>query len=265
MLKNRLIPCLFLKHGLLVRSQEFKFHQDLGNPIHQVERYNSWCVDELIYIDISPEGSYDLRRDDMKIKSVPDILDIITAVSKTCFMPLTFGGRIRTIEDIRERVKRGADKVTINTKAIEDPKFITESSEIFGSQCIVISIDVKKKEDESYEVYSHRGKKPTGMCPVEWAQKAENLGAGEIFLNSINRDGTGEGYDIELVKSVAEAVSIPLIACGGVGNYEDFVAVIKDGKADAAAAGNIFNFREHSTILAKKHMYDRGLNVRKVG
>ena len=237
-------------------------HQYLGNPINQVERFNSWCVDELIYIDISPSEEYDLRRDDHKIKNAPNLLEIITSVSKKCFMPLTFGGRIRTIEHIRERVKLGADKVTINTAAIENPNFITKSSEIFGNQCIIVSIDVKKKDDGSYEVYSHLGKKPTGMNPVEWALKAENLGAGEIFLNSIDRDGTAEGYDIELVKSVAEKVSIPLIACGGAGDYEDFVTVINEGKADAVAAGNIFNFKELSTVLAKKHMHKRGMNVR---
>ncbi|MFH2106793.1 MAG: imidazole glycerol phosphate synthase cyclase subunit [Candidatus Micrarchaeota archaeon] len=262
MLKNRLIPCLFLKNGLIVRSEKFEYHQYLGNPIHQVERYNSWCVDELIYIDISPEEKYDLRRDDMKVKNVPNLLDIITEVSKKCFMPLTFGGRIRTIEDIRERTKRGADKVTINTMALESPSFITKSSEIFGSQCIVVSIDVKKGDDGSYEVYSHGGKKATGKGPVEWAMKVEDLGAGEVFLNSIDRDGIGEGYDTDLVRSVAEVISIPLIACGGAGDYEDFVTVINEGKADAAAAGNIFNFKEHSTMLAKKHMHNRGMNVR---
>lgn len=262
MLKKRLIPCLFLKNGLTVRSEGFEYHQYLGNPYNQVERYSSWSVDELIYIDISPDEKPDLRRDDMKAKNIPTMLELITEISKKCFMPLTFGGRIRTIDDISERVKRGADKVTINTKAIEEPSFITKSSDIFGSQCIIVSIDVRKKEDGSYEVYSHRGTKPTGKNPAEWAAKAEELGAGEIFLNSIDRDGTGKGYDLELVRNVAESISIPLIACGGAGDYDDFVKVITEGKADAAAAGNIFNFKEHSTILAKERMYEKGLPVR---
>ncbi len=262
MLKKRLIPCLFLKNGLVVRSQNFEYHQYFGNPYNQVERYSSWAVDELIYIDISRDEKLDLRRDDMKAKNIPTFLDLITEISKKCFMPLTFGGKIRTIDDIFQRVKHGADKVTINTKAIEEPSFITKSSDIFGSQCIIVSIDVRKKEDGSYEVYSHNGTKPTGKDPAEWAAKAEELGAGEIFLNSIDRDGSGEGYDLELVRKVAESITIPLIACGGAGDYDDFAKVIIEGKADAAAAGNIFNFREHSTVLAKERMYEKGIPVR---
>tara|TARA_Y100000034_G_C6857265_1_gene389759 strand:+ start:621 stop:1412 length:792 start_codon:yes stop_codon:yes gene_type:complete len=261
MLKKRLIPCLFLKNGLLVRSEQFKYHQNFGNPTNQVERYNDWSVDELIYIDITKEGEYDLRRDDLKSKVENDILSIISSVSKKCFVPLTFGGGIRTIEDIRNRLKHGADKITINTIAIEKPEFITESSKIFGSQCIVVSVDVKKNGDK-YKVFSHYGTKSTGMNPVEWARKVEELGAGEIFLNSIDRDGTSEGYDLELIKSVSEAINIPVIACGGVGQFEDFAKGIKEGKADAVAAGNIFNFTEHSTIYAKKAMKEAGINIR---
>ena len=261
MLKKRLIPCLFLKNGFLVRSEKFKYHQILGNPIHQVERYNDWAVDELIYIDISREDQYIGRRD-TKFKTSSNILNIIVDVSKKCFLPLTFGGRIRTIQDIRERLKNGADKITINTIAIENPEFITESSNIFGSQCIVVSVDVKKKENGEYEVFSQWGTKGTGLHPVTWAKKVEKLGAGEIFLNSIDRDGTGEGYDLELIRSVSEATKIPVIACGGVGKFEDFIDGIKKGKASAVAAGNIFNFTEVSTITAKKNMKNAGIDVR---
>ncbi len=261
MLKKRLIPCLFLMNGLIVRSEKFEFHQILGNPIHQVERYNDWSVDELIYIDISRDNNYDLRRDDMKVKDQKEILDILSEISKKCFIPLTFGGKIRTIEDIKLRLQKGADKVIINTKAIEDPSFISKASKIFGSQCIVLSIDVKKIEGK-YEVYKKFGQESTKMDPIEWATKGEDLGAGEIFLNSIDKDGTGEGYDLELIKKVAEAVNIPVIACGGVGKFEDFVKGIKEGNASAVAAGNIFNFTEISTINAKKLMKENNIDVR---
>ena len=262
MLKKRLIPCLFLMNGLIVRSEKFEFHQILGNPIHQVERYSDWSVDELIYIDISREDFYDLRRDDMKIKSRDNLLGIISEISKKCFIPLTFGGKIRTIEDIRQRIRHGADKVTINTIAIENPEFITEAAKIFGSQCIVVSIDVKKNSKNEYEVYKKFGEIPTGMNPVEWAKKVEELGAGEIFLNSIDKDGTGMGYDLDLIKMVSEATNIPIIACGGVGKFEDFVEGINLGKASAVAAGNIFNFTEISTINSKKLMKKNGIDVR---
>src|SRR3989344_1303979 len=238
MLKKRLIPCLFLKNGHLIRSEKFQYHQLLGDPIHQVERINSWSADELIYIDISDEEYYDLRRDDMKNKSINNLYDIILEVAKTCFIPLTIGGNIRTIEDIRERLKRGADKVVINTKAIENPEFILNSAEIFGSQCIVIGIDVKINNKKEYEVYSNHGKKSTGKNPLEWAKEVEKLGAGEIFLNSIDRDGTAQGYDLKLIKIIAEGVKIPVIACGGVGIFEHFVDCIIKGKAGAVAAGN---------------------------
>lgn len=262
MLKVRLIPCLFLMNGLLVRSEKFNLHQNLGNPIHQLERYNDWYVDELIYIDISRKGDYDFGRYDTKVKIKTNILDILSEISKKCFVPLTFGGRIRTIEDIRERLKRGADKITINTIAIDKPEFIKEAAETFGSQCIVVSIDVKINEEGVYEVYKEFGTKPTGMYPIDWAKKVEELGAGEIFLNSIDRDGTGDGYDINLIRMISESVRIPVIACGGVGKFEDFVDGVKLGKASAVAAGNIFNFTEISTINAKKLMRDNEIEVR---
>lgn len=264
MLKKRLIPCLFLKNGHLIRSEKFQYHQLLGDPIHQVERINSWSADELIYIDISDEEYYDLRRDDMKNKSINNLYDIISEVAKTCFIPLTIGGNIKTIEEIRERLKRGADKVVINTKAIENPEFISKSAEIFGSQCIVVGIDVKINNKKEYEVYGDHGKKATGKDPLEWAKEIEKLGAGEIFLNSIDRDGTAQGYDLKLVKMISEGVKIPIIACGGVGIFEHFVDGIIEGKASAVAAGNIFNYTENSVIRAKKILQQAGIDIRPI-
>ena len=264
MLKKRLIPCLFLKNGHLVRSEKFKYHQLLGDPIHQVDRINSWSADELIYVDISDEENYDLRRDDMKIKSMPDIYEILSHVSKTCFIPLTFGGNIKTIQDIRERLKRGADKVLINTIAFQNPEIITESANKFGSQSIVVGIDAKLNKNNEHEVYIQHGKKNTGMKVVEWAKEAEKRGAGEIFLNSIDRDGTAEGYDLDLIKIVTESVNIPVIVCGGVGTFEHLAAGITVGNASAVAAGNIFNFTENSVIKAKKTLIEHNLDIRPI-
>ena len=264
MLKKRLIPCLFMKNGHLVRSEKFLYHQLLGNPIAQVERINSWSADELIYIDISEDDYYDLRRDDQKIKNIYSIYDIIEKVSKTCFIPLTFGGNIKTTEDIKQLLKRGADKVLINTIAFDNKNFIADSVKMFGSQCIIVGIDVKVNSKKEYEVYVEHGKKATGLNPVEWAKEVERQGAGEIFINSIDRDGTAEGYDIKLIKMITGAVSIPVIACGGVGVFEHFIDGINQGQAAAVAAGNIVTFTENSVIQAKKVLENSGIDVRHI-
>lgn len=262
MLKKRLIPCLFLKNGFLVRSEQFNTHQLLGNALHQVERFNAWNVDELIYIDISDDADYNIGRQDMKVKGDDDLLAILEKIAKTCFMPLTFGGKIRTMQDIQARLSRGADKVTINTIALENPEFITEAAHYFGSQAIIVSIDVKQHTDGRYEVFTGHGKRATGWHPVAWAQEAEQRGAGEIFLNSIDRDGMANGYDVDLIRAVSEAVSIPVIACGGVGRFEHFAPGILDGEADAVAAGNIFHFTELSAKQARKALIKSGVNIR---
>jgi imidazole glycerol-phosphate synthase subunit HisF len=264
MVKIRLIPCLLLKNGLIVRSEKFTYHQIIGDPTTQVERYNTWRVDELIYLDISRDDDYDVRRSDAKIATAASrtVSEIIAVVSKVCFMPLTFGGRVRSLEDIRERLSSGADKVTINTLAIEQPGFITDSARRFGSQCIVVSIDAKRHEDGRHEVFTNGGQLATGLDPVAWAREAERLGAGEIFLNSIDRDGTGRGYDLELVRRVSDAVGIPVIVCGGVGKFQDFTAGAVEGRAAAVAAANIFHFTEMSYKNAKKAMVKAGVNVR---
>jgi cyclase len=262
-LKTRLIPCLLLMNGLLVRSEEFKFHQVTGNPIHQVERLNAWAIDELIYIDITREGAHDLRRDDQKVKAMADLLDIIDEVSRTCFVPLTFGGGIRTVEDVRLRLAHGADKVTINTAAAERPAFIEEAAGVFGSQAIIVSIDAKQR-DGGWEVMTRWGKHASGLDVVEWAREAESRGAGEIFLNSVDRDGLGSGYDLRLIEAVSEATTIPVIACGGVGRFKHLAAGVEAG-ASAVSAANIFHFTEHSTQRAKKALNEAGVPVRMAG
>ena len=262
MLKHRLIPVLLLQNGLLVRSELFKIHQIIGNPIHEVERFNEWNVDELIYLDIGRDETYDLRRDDHKIKSMGDPLTILDMVSKTCFMPLTWGGRITTVEQMSQLFSRGADKITINSEAVRNPDLITEGARVFGSQAIVVSIDVLRGEDDgATEVLIDGGRTRTGLKPEEWARQAEDRGAGEILLQSIDRDGTGSGYDVDLISEVASATSIPVIACSGVGMYEQYAAGIRAG-ASAVAAANIWHFKELSDRGGKRALARAGVEVR---
>jgi cyclase len=221
-----------------------------GRPRFTLERFIDWDVDEIVFLDMSATPEERIA-----------MLDVISAFSRKCFIPLTIGGGIKTTKDIKEVLRAGADKVCINTSAVHNPEFITKASEMFGVQCIVVSIDVKRTE-KGYEVITACGKEATGMDPVEWAKKAEELGAGEIFLTSIDMDGSKQGYDIELIRNVSDAVSIPVIACGGVGCMEDFVKGIKDGHASAVSASNIFHYTEHSTIKAKATMRNAGIDVR---
>jgi len=261
LLKKRLIPVLLLQNGLLVRSELFRIHQIIGNPIYEAKRFNEWNVDELIYLDITREGEYDLRRDDHKVKGLKYPLEILEAVSRTCFMPLTWGGRIRTVEDMRIRFSLGADKITINTAAVRNPGIISEAARTFGSQAIVVSMDVKRHPDGSAEVFIEGGRTPTALDPVEWAREAEALGAGEILLQSIDRDGTGEGYDTALIGEVSSAVRIPVIACSGVGRYEHYAEGITAG-AEAVAAANIWHFKEFSDRGGKTALKRAGVEVR---
>ena len=265
MLKNRLIPVLFLRNGYLVRSEGFTLHQNLGNPVAQVERYNAWDVDELIYIDITRDGGHENQRSDLgAIKGgAPQTLEeIIRVVSEKCFMPLTFGGGIRTLDDARRRFELGADKVTINSQALSEPEFITTLAREFGSQAVVVSIDAWRVEGGECKVFTEWGELNTGLVPHVWAHEAQERGAGEILINSIDRDGKANGYDLELVRSVVAATQIPVIACGGVGSYGHFGQVVSEAGAAAAAAGNIFHFKELAYPMAKRYLKKAGLNFR---
>jgi cyclase len=260
-LKTRLIPVLLLQNGLLVRSEQFRIHQILGNPIHEVQRFNQWNVDELVYLDITQEGGYDLRREDQKIKGLAGALEILEEVSRTCFMPLTWGGRIRSLDDMNARFSRGADKIAVNSEAFRNPSLVTQAARAFGSQAVVVGIDARRGHAGGTEVFVDGGRTATGRAPEDWAREVETAGAGEILLQSIDRDGTGRGYDVDLIRSVAEAVRIPVIACGGVGRFEHYADGIRAGAA-AAAAANIWHFKELSDRAGKRALAKAGIEVR---
>jgi len=261
--KLRIIPIILLKNGRVVQSKNFNRHQVLGTPSVIVGRLSNWCADEVIYLDISRDSQYDLNRDDLNFKNNNSILSIIKEVSENCFMPFTVGGGIKTIQDIEDRLAAGADKVSINSQAISDPKYISECARIFGSQCIVVSMDVKKISQSCWEVYANYGKDSTNHSPTELAVKYQEHGAGEILLNSIDKDGAGTGYDLPLVKSVVDAVSIPVIAQGGVGKWEHFQECIDFAKPSAVAAANIFQYTENSYFNANEYLYENSYDVRK--
>lgn len=261
MLKKRLIPLLLLREGILVQSIQFKRYRPVGNPLVAIDYFNTWEVDEIIFLDISPGKKYQIGRKDINLANFQKLEDYTKYISKKCFVPLTVGGGIKKIEDIRILLHAGADKVAINTISHNNPRFISEAAKIFGRQCIVVSIDVKKVGGH-YEVFTQGGKEETRKDPLEWAQYAVNLGAGEILVQSIDQDGTLTGYDIELIKYIASGIDAPLIAASGVGKWEDLVAGITMGHADAVAAGNIFHYTEHSTKHAKSFLRQNGIDVR---
>lgn len=250
MLKTRLIPTLLLKNGRMIKTIKFSKERDVGDPVSAAKIYNAQNVDELVFLDIT--ASKEKRK---------AFFNIIDKVSKECFMPLTVGGGVRNLEDVRWLLLTGADKVIINTAAAEHPNFIDEAAKKFGSQCIVVSIDVKKGIDGKFRVFAESGRQPTGWEAREWAKEVEKLGAGEILLTSIDQDGMMNGYEIGLIKQVAEAVSIPVIASGGAGSLQDLVDVVKAGAA-AMAAASIFHFTDQSPIKARSFMRNAGLNVR---
>jgi imidazoleglycerol phosphate synthase cyclase subunit len=262
---HRLIPVILLKNGLIVRSQLFRIHQTIGNPLHTIRRLSNWNVDELVLLDISTEDFHDMRRDDLQVRYLDNTsLGVLKQIAEISFMPLTVGGRIRSVEDIRARLSAGADKCAINSEAVRSPALIEQGAKAFGAQCIVASIDALRKQDGTHEVFIDGGKTATGLSPAAWAAECQKLGAGEILINSIDRDGSGWGYDLELVRKVTDAVSIPVIACGGVGAYEHFPQAIQQAGASAAAAANIFNFYELSYLYAKKACLDAGVAMRPV-
>ena len=251
MVKNRLIACLLMRHGLIVQSFGFNKYLPIGLPKYPIEFVAKWDVDEIILLDMSATQE----------KLGPNIA-VIEMLSHSCFVPLTVGGGITSIADVRKVIRAGADKVSINVGALERPALISEIAEVFGSQCAVVSIDCRRDSDARYMVYSDSGRKKWDIEACVWALKAQEAGAGEIFLNSIDRDGSRLGYDLELIRSVTSLVSVPVIACGGVGNFSHFSPGVINAGAAAVAAANIFHHVEHSTILAKAHLHRDKVNVR---
>jgi imidazole glycerol-phosphate synthase subunit HisF len=260
MLKHRLIPVVLMRHSQCVQSKLFQRHQILGNPLTIVQRLSDWAADELIFLDISNDASSRQQRTDVNFKSHGDALGMIEDVARRAFMPLTVGGGIRTVRDVADRLERGADKVSLNSAAIEDPGLIENCAREFGSQCIVISIDVRVTNN-SWMVYSWRKRTTIDLDAVEWARKASLLGAGEILLNSVDRDGCGTGYELDLIQDVVSTVPIPVIALGGVGTWDHLGQGLEAG-ASAVAAGNIFHYTENSVMNAKRYVHGAGYNVR---
>ena len=262
MKKKRLIPVLLLKNGWLVQSKSFSTYQNLGNPTTAVTRISEWGSDELIYLDISSDSNYDIRRDDQNYPNRRTFLEIIEDVSSATFMPITVGGKIKSLNDIENRLRLGADKISINKYAIKNPAFINEAAKEFGSQCIVISVDVKKHNSNDL-IYNYDDKNCYDLVLLDYLKKVEDLGAGEILINSVDRDGSGEGYDIGLLNDICENINIPIIACGGVGEWSHFQEALEKTNVDAVSAANIFHYIDQSVYLAKSFLFDKGLNVRK--
>ena len=257
-MKKRLIPCIFLKDGMIIRSENFSTHQIIGNPINQVKRFSDWAVDEIIYIDISKSGNYDNRRDDHMIKTSNNKFELLSEISKNIFVPLSFGGGIRTLEDIQNVLQQGADKVVLNTGLYLDKSLLTKAKEQFGSQALVACVDYK---DDI--VYFKHGKIASEYSVKEWCLELEDKGIGEILLNNISRDGKGNGYDLDIISLIVNTVDVPVIALGGAGDYFDFSECFLEANPSAVAAGNIFHFKEHSYYHAKKSLEVDNINIRK--
>ncbi len=250
MLKRRLIACLLWREGLLVQSVGFEHPNFIGNALTAVDFFNTWAIDEIVLLDVSRDTS-----------SRALFHKHLQELSRRCFVPLAVGGWITSIDEIRQLLKEGADKVVLNTIAHEKPEFVTEAAEMFGNQCIVVSIDAKRTSGGGYQVVTNRGQTPTGKNPKEFAVEMEKRQAGEIFLTSIDQDGTRAGYDLELITQVSNELSIPVIASGGVGQWQHLVDGVNAG-ADAVSAANIWHYMEHSTKKAKDYMKTAGVEVR---
>ena len=253
MLKARVIPCLDVKDGRVVKGVNFVDLRDAGDPVEQARLYDSAGADELCFLDITASHE---KRD--------IILDVVSATAEACFMPLTVGGGVRTLEDIRRLLLAGADKVSINTAAVKDPDFVRLAAEKFGTQCIVVAVDGKRVREspDRFEIFTHGGREPTGLDAIDWARRMADYGAGEILLTSMDRDGTKIGYDLALTRAVADAVTIPVIASGGVGTLDHLVEGVRDGGATAVLAASIFHFGTYSIAEAKTHMAAAGIPVR---
>jgi len=250
MLKNRIIPCLDVKNGRVVKGINFVDLKDAGDPVEQAKIYSDGGADEICFLDITASN-----------ENREIIYDVVKKTSKKCFVPLTVGGGVRSIDDVKKLLNFGADKVSINTAAVQNPEVVVESSKKFGSQCIVVAIDAKKNADK-WEVFTHGGRNKTGIDAIEFAKKMEENGAGELLITSMDRDGTQVGYDIELMSIISSKVNIPIIASGGVGNLDHLVDGIKLGNANAVLAASIFHYGKYSLKQAKEYLDSKGIPVR---
>lgn len=255
MLTKRIIPCLDVKDGRVVKGVNFINLKDAGDAVENAKYYDAQGADELVFLDIT--ASHEKRK---------TTLELARKVAESIFLPFTVGGGISTIDDIRDLLNAGCDKISMNTSAVKRPEFVREASRRFGSQCIVVAIDArcktKTKDRSKWEVFIHGGRTPTGLDAIKWAKKVESLGAGEILLTSMDYDGTKEGYDLELTSRISEAVNIPVIASGGAGTLEHLYDGLTEGKADAVLAASIFHFREHTVREAKEYLSEKGVRVR---
>jgi len=250
-LAKRIIPCLDVTAGRVVKGVNFVELRDAGDPVEIARRYDEQGADELTFLDITATSDgRDL------------ILHIIEAVASQVFIPLTVGGGVRSVDDVRRLLNAGADKISINSSAIANPQMVADAAQKYGSQCIVVAIDAKKSGDGKWEVFTHGGRKPTGLDVVDWARRMEAAGVGEVLLTSMDRDGTRSGFDLELTRAVSEAVSIPVIASGGVGGLQDLADGIKQGQADAVLAASIFHYGQHTVQEAKRFMAQQGIPMR---
>jgi imidazole glycerol-phosphate synthase subunit HisF len=250
MLAKRIIPCLDVNEGRVVKGVRFLELRDAGDPVEIARQYDKEGADELCFLDIT--ASHQQRR---------IILDVVARTAEQVFMPLTVGGGISTLEDIRNLLHAGADKVSINTAAVNRPDFVRQAAEVFGSQCIVVAVDAKRVSDH-WEVFTHGGRNSTGLDAGEWAERMEKFGAGEILLTSMDRDGTKAGYDLALTRAISDRVTIPVIASGGVGDLDHIYQGFAEGNASAALAASIFHYREYSVAECKKYLHERGIPVR---
>lgn len=254
MLCARVIPCLDVHAGRVVKGVNFIDLVDAGDPVEQARLYDAAGADELCFLDIT--ASYEGR---------DSIYDVIARTAEECFMPLTVGGGVRAVEDFRRMLLVGADKVSVNSSAVADPDLLARAADRFGSQCVVLAIDARRNEAGWFEVFTHGGRRPTGLDAVAWAERAAALGAGEILLTSMDGDGTKDGFDLALTRAVADAVPIPVIASGGAGKPEDFAAAVTEGHASAVLAASVFHFGQFTIDQAKKAMQDAGVPVRRLG